>query len=764
MKNAVIAVAGNPNSGKTTLLNSLTGSRHYVGNWPGVTVEKIEGEYSWNGSTVRVVDLPGIYSLSAFSEDERIARDYILGGEADLIVNIVDAANLERNLFLTSQLIELKKPLLFVLTMMDLAKDKGLEIDLEHLRTHLGCPVVAVNATEAKAAESVKKAVAQALGDPKTCPVTVSYPNEIEDILAGWAESLRLPAEESRATERWMALKLLEGDPLIESRVVSGGGLRKEDIAAAQERIKRILHQTADEAIADATYGFIYGVTKDVVRKKAARRSITEDIDRVVMHRFWSIPIFFSAMYFVFWVTINIGGAFIDFFDILFGAVFVDGFGSLLTALGSPPWLKILLADGVGAGIQTVSTFVPIIFTMFFALSILEDSGYMARAAFIMDRFMRLIGLPGKSFVPMLVGFGCTVPAILGTRTLDNKRDRYMTIFMTPFMSCGARLPVYAFFAAVFFGSAGGAMVFSLYLVGILLAVGTGFLLKRSLFRGETSHFIMELPPYHAPRIKHILIHTWSRLKFFIIRAGKVITLSVVILGFLNSLGTDGSFGNENSEKSVLSGIGKAVTPVFTPLGVEKDNWPATVAIFSGVFAKEAVIGTLTSLYSQNVGDRVEETPGFGSRIVAALVSIPQGLAEVVSSLLEPIGLGFSRGGAAAGTFSPEDQELFSLVREHFPRGRNQAYSYLLFILIYVPCVAAMGAAIKEMGTLLGVFMAFYTTLMAWIVATLYYQFTVGGEILWIAVALGLLALLILGLRAAGPAAQSRGAKKPGPG
>jgi ferrous iron transport protein B len=550
-----------------------------------------------------------------------------------------------------------------------------------------------------------------------------------------------------------VGLKLLEDDKMIRELAASKTSLPPAEIAASLAKVNDILHETADEVIADAKYGFIHGVARDVIQRKEARHSSTEAIDRIVMHRVYSIPIFFLAMYLVFWVTINIGGAFIDFFDILFGTVFVEGFGILLDTVGTPVWLRTILAGGIGAGIQTVSTFIPIIFTMFFSLSILEDSGYMARAAFIMDRFMRVIGLPGKSFVPMIVGFGCTVPAILGTRTLDNKQDRFLTIFMTPFMSCGARLPVYAFFAAVFFGIDGGNMVFSLYLIGILVAVGTGFLLKRSIFRGDTSHFIMELPPYHSPRLKHILIHTWGRLKIFIIRAGKVITLSVVVLGFLNSLGADGSFGNENTDKSILSSIGKAVTPVFSPMGIEKENWPATVAIFSGFFAKEAVVGTLTSMYSQNAASDAgnssneSEPINIGGKIVEAFVSIPAGLGEVFSSLLHPFGFGYGRGGAAETASVTRDETLFTTVRDNFPHGRPQAYAYLLFVLLYLPCVAALGAAVKEMGLVLGFFMAFYTTLIAWIIATLYYQLAVKGDPLWIFVPLLLLGLLVLALK-----------------
>ena len=342
----------------------------------------------------------------------------------------------------------------------------------------------------------------------------------------------------------------------------------------------------------------MHGVVAAVLtRTGEVGRNLSDRIDRVVLNRVLGIPIFLAVMYAMFMLTINVGGAFIDFFDILFGTILVDGFGALLGRLGSPDWLTALLADGVGGGIQTVATFIPIIGCLFLCLSALEDSGYMARAAFVMDRFMRTIGLPGKSFVPLIVGFGCNVPAIMAARTLENQRDRTMTIVMAPFMSCGARLPVYALFAAAFFPVGGQNLVFGLYLVGIGAAVLTGLVLKRTLLQGETSPFIMELPPYHLPAIGNVMIRTWDRLKGFVLRAGRVIVGVVVVIAFLNSWGSDGSFGNQDSDKSVLASIGRAMVPVFQPMGIDEDNWPATVGIFTGLLAKEAVVGTLDALY-----------------------------------------------------------------------------------------------------------------------------------------------------------------------
>lgn len=734
-----VAVAGNPNCGKTTLFNGLTGGKQRIGNWPGVTVEKKEGSAKYNGQMINFVDLPGIYSLSAFSEDEKVARDYVLSGEPDLVINIVDATNLERNLFLTTHFIEMKVPVLIVLNMMDLAEKKDIKINVDLLSRIIDLPVVGVSAINKGDIERVKKAVSEALTKKKLSETSVQYPNEVEDVISNWSPMLTEVSHQVGADERWTAIKLLEQDDWITQKVTDSGQLDHIGIDAKLKDIEKTLKESADIILADYKYGFVHGVFKQVVKKRRDRESATDKADKVIMNRLLGIPIFLAVMYVVFWVTINVGGAFIDFFDIFFGTIFVDGLGEILSAISTPNWLITVIAGGIGAGIQTVATFVPVIFTMFLMLSLLEDSGYMARAAFVMDRFMRWIGLPGKSFVPMLVGFGCTIPAVMATRTLENKKDRYMTVFMAPFMSCGARLPVYALFGAAFFPAAAGNIVFSIYLAGIVLAILTGLLLKNTLFKGEASHFIMELPPYHAPRFKHIMIHTWNRLKVFMLRAGLVIVIVVTVLSFINSLGTDGSFGNEDTEKSVLSTIGTAITPVFEPMGIEKDNWPATVAIFTGLFAKEAVVGTLNSLYSQidaaaaEEQESEEEAFDFWAGIGESFASIPDGLSGIFGTLADPLGTGIISGDQEVVAEEIEaDEHVFTAMRNYFSSGGLQAYAYLLFILIYFPCIAALGAIVREIGKGLGWLSVTYLTVLAWIVATLFFQITVGHQFIWI--------------------------------
>ena len=760
-----VAIAGNPNCGKTTLFNGLTGSNQKIGNWPGVTVEKKEGSLRHRDTAIHVVDLPGIYSLTAYSEDEQVARGYLLSGKVDLVINILDATNLERNLYLTTQLLEMKVPLIIVLNMMDLARKKNLEIDVSHMEVHLGCPVIPISAVKRVDIEGVKDALALALASPRVSNTRVSYSNEIEEAIEKLNPSLSEISQFLVTDKRWTAVKIIENDRWVIDKVLGKKALTVERIGSVQGDLEKLLGEPSDTLVADYRYGFTHGIVRDVVRRGKERRSLTERIDKVVLSRALGVPIFLAAMYIMFFITMNVGGAFIDFFDGFFGTIFIDGAGVLLNRVGAPSWMVTVLAGGVGGGIRTMGAFVPIIFTMFFMLSILEDSGYMARAAFVMDRFMRWIGLPGKAFVPLLVGFGCTVPAIMATRTLENRRDRILTVFITPFMSCGARFPVYALFAAAFFPRGANFVVFSLYVVGIVLAILTGLLLKGTLFRGEPTSFVMELPPYHSPRFRHIMYHSWNRLKLFMIRA-RVLIPMIMFLSLLNSAGSDGTFGNENTEKSILSRIGKAITPVFSPIGIEKENWPASVALFTGLFAKEAVVGTLNALYSQmdmagvDTGEAESAFDLWGG-ITHSLRTIPENLAALGPALVDPLGVRLGEEivdeDAAARALEVESSVFYSM-RKRFTGGTAQAYAYMLFVLIYFPCIVAVAAMAREIGMGFMIFSVLYLTVLGWIVSTLFYQLTVGHQILWIAVPLALITVIFGVLHALGTGDRDGGA------
>ncbi|PWJ67548.1 ferrous iron transport protein B [Fibrobacter sp. UWB15] len=848
-----IAIAGNPNCGKTALFNALTGARQHVGNWPGVTVEKKEGYFELGDRQIRLVDLPGTYALFANAEDERAAVDYLLSREASLIINIVDATNLERNLFLTSQLADMHIPMVIAVNMMDIAENRGIQLDLDELSDVYGVPCIPLSAVSEKSVTNFISQMGHVLASPMPLPKQMVYGDKIEEAVKVLEPQVAPVAKLLDADARWVSLMYLGNQNSYADKFAEAGvKINKADVT-------KILGEEPEFAMAENRYSISHSVAGKAIVAAREKKTFSDKLDAVLLNRWAALPIFLVIMYLVFWVAVTIGSAFIDFFDVLFGAIFVDGLGYVLTdVLHAPGFVSAILADGIGAGIQTVSTFIPVIFFMFLCLSFLEDSGYMARAAFVADRFMRFLGLPGRAFVPMMVGFGCGVPGIMGSRVLESKRERFLTIFLVPFMSCGARLPVYALFAAAFFGKMAGTVVFLLYLAGVLFAVAYGLFLKKSLFQGQASNFVMELPPYHLPKFKSLMIHCWQRLRDYIWRAGKVITLAVAILGFLNSFGIvekaadenapadepagfEFTAGNGDSENSLLSTIGKAITPVFEPFGVEKENWPASVSLFTGLLAKEAVIGTMNSLYSMAgenaeapaeaaeapAEEKAEEekvliagvdecpaeeeeeggAPDIKGAVLEALGSIPANLSEVFGSLTDILGTAGELEGqeaaelkketldkitdakvltceefAAIATFGEEEEDektreavfeklaaagitldedemgaleegdlsetadIYANLRSYFHNpdkngnpvdGFNwQVFAFLIFILLYVPCLAAMGVVAREIGLGLAILMATVQTILAWAVAVLLYQVPVGGDTKWIVAAI----------------------------
>jgi ferrous iron transport protein B len=737
-----IAIAGNPNCGKTALFNSLTGSNQIVGNWPGVTVEKKEGQFKLDNHTIRVVDLPGIYALFANSEDERAALDYLLKGEADLVVNILDATNLERNLFLTSQLMEKGVPMVLAVNMMDIAASRGVHVDLHKLEEILGVTAIGLTAVSPKSCEGFVNDLHKLLHNSRELPLPkpVKHSEVLEKLIDEISVPLKPVADKLGASPRWTAVQYLEH---------SGRVLELADelgVEIPHDKIEEDLGEEVEFALADSRYSYARDIAKAVIRDNTNKRTRTDKLDKLFLNRILGIPLFLIAMYLVFWFAVKVGSAFIDFFDILFGGIFVDGMTELLTKIGAPGVVVALLANGIGTGIQTVSTFIPVIFFMFLCLSFLEDSGYMSRAAFVADRFMRFLGLPGKAFVPMIVGFGCSVPALMGTRTLENKRERFLTLFLVPFMSCGARLPVYALFGAAFFGESAGTLVFGIYLTGIVIALIYGLLLRHTVFMGKESTFIMELPPYHLPKVRNLFRHAWLRLKEFVFRAGKIVLIMVTVLGFMGSVGIDGSFGNDNNEKSVLSAVGTVITPVFEPFGVERDNWPASVALFTGLFAKEAIVGTLNSLYAiEGTGDVAEpaadESFSLKSTVKEALVSVPANLVEVFTSIANPLGVKQAIEESEGG-----NEGAYKTMQAHFNLGRFQVLAYLLFILLYVPCLAAMGTAFRELGRFYGTLMMVFQTIIGWSLSVLFFQVTCGHSTAWIVTSVALLAGVVVAL------------------
>ena len=759
-KHFTVGLLGNPNCGKSTLFNHLTGSRQRIGNWPGVTVDRKLGQFDFKGINFDIVDLPGVYSLdnSARSLDEKITRDYILSSEPDVIVNIVDASNLERNLYLTSQLLEMQVPMVLALNMMDVADNHGLSIDTAQLEQTFGCKVVTLIASKNKGLAELEQAMIDVAHEAEAPSQNIPYPSQIEAAVNQILANIPDDQDCSHVNCRWMAAQVLDGDTgMNDIKVINDAILQQAK--QLRESIERDTQEDIDILLADCRYGFARQATeKAVARPENPQQHISDHIDRIVLNKYLGVPIFLFVIYLMFLFTINLGGAFIDFFDMTAGAIFVDGFTSLLNSMGMPGWLVVLLANGLGGGVQVVATFIPIIGFLYLFLSFLEDSGYMMRAAFVVDRFMRVLGLPGKAFVPLIVGFGCNVPAIMATRTLENHRERIITVMMAPFMSCGARLSVYALFAAAFFPVGGQNMVFSLYLIGIVFAILTALVIKITLLPGEASPFLMELPTYHMPTLKGILLRTWSRLKGFLSDAGKIIILMVIVINFLNSWGSDGSFGNEDSENSVLSAISKSITPAFKPMGIEEDNWPATVGIFAGILAKEVVVGTLDAIYSQidhpDAGKDTEEEFSLSDQLIAALATIPVNVMEALNNLSDPLGLAVLDSGHdqnLAATEQDVDTATFGAMVKRFD-GQAGAFAYLLFILLYAPCVAATAAIKREAGIRWMWFAMLWSTSIAYTAATVFYQLARFNQhpttsMMWIASLIAVMAAMVMIMR-----------------
>jgi len=712
MKKLTIGLVGNPNSGKTTLFNQLTGAKQRVGNWAGVTVERKEGQFTTPQSEVKLVDLPGTYSLTTISEqtslDEQIACHYILSGDADLLINVIDASNLERNLYLTLQLLELGIPCIIALNMLDIARNQHIDIDIAALSSRLGCPVVPMVSTKADGIGVLKQMIDN--HQFNELKALVNYPPLLLKEVATLSDVMpeNLPTER----RRWLAFQMLEGD--IYSHSLAGPA------TALLPAAKLALQQQEEPAlvIADARYQSITILCDEVSNSQQAMPNrLTELLDKVILNRWLGVPIFLLMMYLMFMLAINIGGALQPIFDISSEAIFIHGIQWLGYTLHFPEWLTILLAQGVGGGIHTVLPLVPQIGMMYLFLSFLEDSGYMARAAFVMDRLMQALGLPGKSFVPLIIGFGCNVPSIMGARTLDAQRERLITIMMAPFMSCGARLAIFAVFAAAFFGQDGTGVVFSLYMLGIVVAILTGVVLKYTIMRGEALPFVMELPVYHVPHLKSLLLQTWQRLKDFVLRAGKVIVIASIFIGGLNSFTFSGK-PVDNINDSALASVSKIITPLLQPMGVHNDNWQATVGLVAGAMAKEVVVGTLNTLYTaERIRNQEFDAASFNllDELDGALQKTYQGLQNTfsLSVLSNPIEANKGEGEI--------EISLMGVMSNKF--GSNiSAYSYLIFVLLYVPCASVMGAIARESSRGWMTFSILWGLNIAYSLATLFYQ------------------------------------------
>ncbi len=715
-----VAVAGNPNSGKSTLINSLAGTRLHVGNWPGVTVEKKEAALEHRGQSVALIDLPGTYSLSPYTEEEIIARDFLVHDRPDVIVDVVDATNLERNLYLTVQLLELGIPVIVALNIYDEAEKKGYKIDVRAMETALGVKVVPTVATRKTGMDDLLEAVTgMTAKGSRNVPRSLNYGEDIETAVQKLTADVarRHPALAEKYPKRWLALKLMEGDRhvLAEANLTDADSLTKDALG----HLKEAHGEDLESLMADARYSLATGLTREVLKRPAVKiTELTEKIDRVVLNRFLGIPIFLAAMWFVFKLTFDVSAPFADWLDGAINGPLTRWVEALTSLLHGPAWLVSLMTKGVIAGVGSVLVFVPVIFAMMFFITFLEGSGYMARAAFVMDRAMHSMGLHGKSFIPMLLGFGCNVPAIYATRTLENPRDKALTALLIPLMSCGARLPVYVLFVGAFFSSRSGTVLWSLYVMGIVLAVLVGILFKRTLFRGESPMFIMELPPYRMPSGRSLAIHTWEKGKHFLIKAGTYILSVSVLVWFLLNL----PWGVENKKDSYLGKVGGAIAPAFQPLGF--GNWEASSSLIAGVIAKEIVVGTMGEIYVRETEKKSEgPAPTFAGDLRELGSSFAKAGQEAFLNIFSTVGI------ASLKAEQKEEQAtLRSVVAKTFTP--LSAYAFMAFVLLYMPCIVAAAAFRHEFGTWKWFGVAFvYQTILAWSMALIIYQ---GGKILGI--------------------------------
>ena len=717
-----ICLAGNPNSGKTTLFNALTGARQRVGNWPGVTVEQKTGKCIYQRHCIYVVDLPGTYSLSVSSAngsiDERIACEFILSQEADIVVNILDAANLERNLYLTRELLEMQVPVIIAVNMMDIAKQRGIKIDCAALSLATGCPVVPIIARKGKGIEALQQAIINYPSVAHT-PILLSFDATIAAKIAKIEALLTQDYCKSKslcqASLRWLAVRLLENDYYIHTLFQDAQDLLQE-VTQQQNLLETETSETPDILLADSRYRWIGSVIETVCQRQfISRRFLTESIDRIVLNRWLGIPIFLAVMYLMFEFSITLGGAFQPMFDQGSRALFIDGVNYLGNSMGLPLWITALFAQGIGLGLNTVLTFIPQIGALFLFLAFIEDSGYMTRAAFVMDRCMQAVGLPGKSFVPLIVGFGCNVPSIMATRTLEHRRDRLLTIMMAPFMSCGARLAIFAVFSSAFFPKGGALIVFLLYMIGIMVAVLTAFIAKYTILKGISAPFVTELPPYHLPSGRTLMLQTWQRLKGFVIRAGKIIVPICVLVGTLNAIDLDGTVNSEGSPNSILASVSRSITPIFHPMGISENNWQATVGLVTGTLAKEVVVGTLNTLYSQN---QVSMTTATSFDLWR---SLKNAATETYSSLTALSAASFANPFTAnEAEHSMSGTAMGSMVLAF--GSLAAAFAYMLFVLLYIPCVSTIAATTREAGSGWAWLSAWWSLSVAYVFAVIAYQ------------------------------------------
>ena len=664
MKKLIVGLAGNPNVGKTTVFNQLTGMHQHVGNWPGKTVERAEGYFNHGDYEYQIVDLPGNYALSAHSIEEIVSRDFIVDDDSDVIVNVVDAANIERNLYLTVQMMELGANMILALNMNDFAKRREHFINIDLMSELLGFPIIEINAKKKEGIEELLNTVEKQAANPINTSEKLAYGAELKEHLEDLQKLIEKDNDLLDVPSIWTAVKLLEKDSIVIQKVQQSS-ISSEimvEVDKVSKHLYDIYNEGSEEVIANARYAFIDGLIAEAVEKPEVEKpTISDKIDRILTNRILAIPIFLVVMWVMFQIVFTLGSPMQEFIN----AVFTQ-WGAMAAAAIPNPYIASFVQKGLFCGVGGVLTFLPIIFLMFLCLSFLEDCGYLARAAFTLDLVMhKLVGLHGKAFIPMILGFGCGVPAVMATRTMEHESDRILAMMLIPFMSCTARLPIYAIFTAAFFPDNAGTMLLVMYLLGIIVALIIAALLKRTLFKGMSAPFVMELPTYKLPSVKGILIHTWEKVKGFIKKAATIILAAVVIIWVLSIFPLGVAYG---SQQSILGMIGSAVAPIFAPLGF--GTWQAAVAIIAGLLAKEAIVGTL---------------------------------------------------GTLGGLDEDDEEGITSLVHDTFTP--LSAFSFMAFSLLYIPCIAVLGVIKQETGTFKWpVLMTAITLVTAYVVTFLIYN------------------------------------------
>lgn len=653
-----VACVGNPNCGKTTLFNALTGSRLKVANWPGVTVEKIEGQTSYEGYEIALLDTPGIYSLTCYTIEEKVTRQCVMDDDIDVIINIVDASSLERNLYLTLQLLELGKPVVLALNMMDIVKERGMEIDLHRLPEMLGdIPVVPVSAAKRTGLGILLHAVLHHYEEEKSAEYILQYPDEIENKIAK-LEVMMQAHYPTHSSVRWHAIKLLEDDEEVKNE--------------HPIQVSNIVDKSYEKEIISCKYAYIESVVKEVLFHKSKKAATTDKVDRLLTHEWLGLPVFLCIMGLVFFLTFTIGDALKGVFEAAL-ELFSGKIGELLVRIGTADWLISLIVDGIITGVGGILTFLPNIFILFLALAILEDSGYMSRVAYVMDSIMGRVGLSGKAFLPMILGFGCTVPAIMATRALETEQDRKKTMIVTPFMSCSARLPIYVIFSEMFFPDCAGLVAFSFYVIGMVVAIITALVLNRIGKGQENNSLLIELPEYKRPNGRTVGIYVWNKLRDYLTKAGTTIFLASIAIWFVLNFGVTGMV--EDTADSFGAMIGRFLVPLLAPAGL--GMWQIAVALISGISAKEVVVSSFSVLFG--VSNTNSEA----------------GMAAIVANVQ-----------AVNPSFGPLN-----------------AYCLMLFCLLYIPCVAAVATIKKESGSWkFTVRLMTFQVLLAWIAATLVFQ------------------------------------------